>query len=141
GFHTLRFEKDGASYATHFRVKREQVTLIVCELRRGGVLASSTTLIPHSFLTVSPFKRLLAFHQGMDKVLGIYESAAQGNAGERWEKLLADDYADGTGGKDDYLRAMKLRAGEERGLRVLGRQGELTEKNAYVVAELQRQGN
>src|ERR1051326_8192654 len=99
---------DGASYATHFRV--------VCELRPGGVLASSATLIPHSFLTVSPFKRLLAFHQGMDKVLGVYEAAAQGRQTERWERLLADDYSDGSGGKEDFMRALKLRSAEERGL-------------------------
>jgi len=141
GFHTLRFTHGGSSYATHFRIKREQVSLVVCELRPAGVLASSSTLLPHSFLTVSPFKRLLAFHQGMDRVLGVYEAAAQGRQTDRWARMMSDDYADGSGGKEDFLRAMNLRAGDEQGLKVLGRQGELTEKAAYVVAEVQRQGN
>ena len=141
GFHSLRVTHEGVQYATHFRIKREQVTLVVCELRPGGILASAASLIPHSFLTVEPFKRLLAFHQGVDRVLDVYESVLQGKQSERWERLLADDYADGQGGKEDFIRALRLRSTRDAGFRVLGRQCELNEKTAYVVAQLRRDGN
>lgn len=141
GFHTLRFQRGGASFATHFRVKREQVTLLVCELRSGGVMAASASLIPHSFLTVQPFKRLMAFHQGVDRVLSVYEGVLQGKRSDRWERLLADDYSDGQGGKEDFIRALRMRSARDPAFRVLGRQGELGDKTAYVVAQLHREGN
>lgn len=141
GYHTARFRHDGKAHVTHFRVRREQVTLIVMELRSRGRLNTSTTQVPHSFLTVQPFQRLLAFHLGCEKVLGIYESARQGKATDRWEKLLADDYADGRGAKEDFLRALRLRSGQDPDLAVLGRQGDLGDKNAAVVVQLEHRGN
>lgn len=141
GHHSLRVKHDGVEYATHFRIKREQVTLVICEIRPGGVMASAASVIPHSFLTVQPFKRLLAFHQGTDKVLDIYQGVLQGKNSERWEKLLAEDYSDGQGGKEDFIRALRLRGQRDPSFRVHGRQCELGEKSAYVVAQLTREGN
>lgn len=141
GYHSLRVKYEGVEHSTHFRIKREQVTLVICEIRPNGVMASAASLIPHSFLTVQPFKRLLAFHQGADKVLDIYQGVLQGKSSERWERLLAEDYSDGHGGKEDFIRALRLRSQRDPGFRVHGRQCELSEKTAFVIAHLTRDGN
>jgi hypothetical protein len=141
GYHTMRFAFDGKKYVTHFRVKREQVTLIVVEIKRDGLVNTSTTQVPHSFLTVKPFQRLLVFHQAVEKVMALYEGARQGRDFEKWSVLLADDYADGKGGKEDFLRALRLRGAADPGARVMGRNSELLEKTAAVVVRVQNAGN
>lgn len=141
GYHTMRFAFDGKPYVTHFRMKREQVTLIVVELRRDGVVNTSTTQVPHSFLTVKPFQRLLTFHQAIEKVMALYEGARQGRNMEKWTGLLADDYSDGKGGKEDFLRALRLQGQADPDTRMLGRNSELLEKTASVVVHMRSHGN
>jgi len=140
GFHPLRFRYDGVEYTTHLQIKREHVTLVVLELSRERRLYSSSYVVPHTFLTVLPFKRLLSFHQGVVKLLPIYEEALHGRSVGRWERLLSKEYKDDTGGREDFLKSLKARAGSSSMVKVLDAQSQLQEDSAFVVARLDCDG-
>jgi hypothetical protein len=140
GYHALRFRHGGKDHATYFKIKREFLTVMVLEISPDGSLASSAYSMDHTFLSVLPFKRLLAFHLAVARLLDLYRAARSGRALAQWERLLADEYSDGLGGKEDLMRSLRLHSAHDGNLRLRGSVSELFEKTATVVARIEQGG-
>jgi hypothetical protein len=140
GYHTLRFTYAGHTHSLAFQMKRNFVTLLVMELVTKTQFLTSQSNMAHTFVTVPYLRRLLAFHRQIDRVLAIYEDAQHGKRVQQWERLLAADYSDDDGGREDLLRALQVSGRATSDTHIVGRHAELSEKEASVTVRLENDG-
>jgi hypothetical protein len=120
GFHSLKLELAGQVHPALVKLAKDHLTLVVFVLEDGGRLVKVDTTVAHTFVTMPLFKELLSFRAATRALVDRYARARTDGAVKVLTDLLAPDYADAEGGRDDLIKALRARGETRRPLEVSG---------------------